>query len=344
MRIAGKWVGFGLGDTDVAVGNIRALMKRKFKWVRDLNLPDTTAAVVVDGVERQVPFFDEPMMRAVMQMQRNYGLPDTGIVNAATQYAMGYATKPGPPPPGPKPRGTLYTCQGTLPSAMDWGPQADIARVVEDLYYWQPCWGEYKAVPMNRYITPEKAELRTQISLRPLGDPINAIGYSQGASVVSEVYQDMKRDGDPRFKDWKRCVTIGNPSRELGVANGNRWTRFGPDYPDLGKKSRGIMEDDRRMVDTPDWWFDFAHKGDMYTDTPNDDAGEFQTAICMLIMGNFTGGDDNIFSQIFEWSQRPFVETFFVAKAVLNAGLFFGGGIKPHVTYNVQPMIDYLRS
>lgn len=336
MRIAGKWVGFGLGDVDPAVGAIRDLMKRKFQWVRDLNLPDTTT--LVDG--RPIPTFDEPMLRAVVQMQTNYGLPATGIVNAETQYAMGYKKRP----PAPKPRGTLYTCQGTVPSAMDWGPQADVARMVEDLYYWQPCWGEYQAVPMNRYITPEKAELRRQISLRPLGDPINAIGYSQGAIVVAEVYEEMKRDGDPRFRDWRRAVTFGNPCRELGVNNGNKFARFGSGYPDLGRKSRGIMEDSRRMAETPAWWMDFAHPKDMYCDTPDSDAGEFQTAICMMIMGNFTGGDDNIFSQILEWSTRPLIETFAVARAVMNAGLFFGGGIKPHLTYDVGPAIGYLRA
>lgn len=336
MKIAGKWVGFGLGDVDPAVGSIRALMKRKFKWVRDLNLPDTTADV--DG--RQVPLFDEPLLRAVMRMQTNYGLPVTGIVNAETQYRMGYKERPR----GDHPRGTLYTCQGTVPSAMDWGPQADTARMVEDLYYWQPCWGEYQAVPMNRYIGPEKAELLRQIEMRPVGDPINMFGYSQGGIVVSEVHEEMKRNNHPRFKDIKRVVTIGNPSRELGVANGNKWNRYGGGYPDLGKNSRGIMEAKRRNVDTPDHFMDFAHPKDMYCDTPNTDAGEFQTAICMMIMGNFTGGNDNIFSQILEWSQRPMIETFAVAKAVMNAGLFFGGGIKPHVTYDVGPCIAYLRS
>lgn len=329
MRIAGKFVGHGLGpppDVDAKYPKWKADLKKKFSYASALDSSD---------------IFTPELAAVVMESQRRWGFPATGIIDAKYQYKMKWAV---PPPRTTGPRGTFYTCQGTVPSDMWWGPQADVARAIEDLYYWQPIGGPYQAVPMNASIDQEKAELLYQIERRPPGDAINAFGYSQGGIVISEVYQKMKKDNHYRLKDWRRAVTIGNPCRELGVANGNKFTGYSNDYPNLGPKSRGIMENDRRLTDTPDWWMDFAHKKDMYVDTPNDDAGEDQTAICMMIMGDFYGGPDSIISQLFEVVQRPLVESLAIFKAIFNAGLFFGGGIKAHVTYQVEPCIAYMRS
>lgn len=335
MRLAGKWIGWGLGpppDEDPRLVTWKNDLRRKFSYGKTGLEGDTSA------------IYTEALASVVIQAQRAWGYPATGIIDSKFQYKMNWAT---PPPRTTGPRGTLYTCQGTVPSDMWWGPQADVARAVEDLYYWQPIGGPYQAVPMNPSIDQEKAELRLQISRRPIGDPINTFGYSQGAIVVSEVYQEMKNPSDPlhhRLPDWKRGLTIGNPDRELGVANGNKWCGYPSDYPNLGPKSRGIMDAKRRLTNTPDWWLDFAHKADMYTDTPNNEAGEDQTAICMIIMGNWTGSSDDIFHQIFEVFTHPFSGIYGLTKSIMNAGLFFGGGIKPHITYNIAPCIVYLRS
>ena len=62
------------------------------------------------------------------------------------------------------------------------------------------------------------------------------------------------------------AVTWGNPCRERGVANGNDYAGWPTD------DSGGIGDD--LVVDTPDWWLDFAHTAgspwgrDIYTATP----------------------------------------------------------------------------
>jgi PE-PPE domain len=335
VRIAEKWVGWGLGppaDDDPKVAEFKKKLKRKFNYAKALD--DTTR-------------YTEELATVVMQAQTAWGFTATGIIDFKFQDRAGWVPHAAPVLRSTGPRGTLYTCQGTVPSDMWWGPQADVARRVEDLYYWQPIGGPYQAVPMNWSINQEKATLRLEIEKRAPGDRISMFGYSQGAIVVSEVFMEMRNPKDPlhyRFTDFYRVITIGNPSRELGVANGNRWCGYPDDYPDLGPNSRGIMENDRRMTDTPDFFYDFAHKKDMYTDTPNTDAGEDQTAICMIIMGDWWGGPDSIFHQMFEIVHRPIRETMAMFKAIHNAGLFFGGGIVPHLTYNVEPCIAYLRS
>jgi PE-PPE domain len=345
MKIAGKYVGHGIGPSTDESGKIikGADQDPKYpKWKDDLRQKFSYAREFLKNDVSDI--FTEGLLNTTLEAQRRWNFPVTGIIDAKFQYKMKWAT---PPPRTTGPRGTLYTCQGTVPSDMWWGPQAEVARAVEDLYYWQPINGPYQAVPMNNSINVEKAELRNQIARRPVGDKISAYGYSQGGIVVSEVYQEMKNPSDPlhyRFNDWYRACTIGNPSRELGVANGNKWCGFPSDYPDLGPNSRGIMEEKRRMKDTPDWWMDFAHKKDMYCDTPNTEAGENQTAICMMIMGNFLGGPDDILHQIYEMATNPIPGAMGLFQALFNAGLFFGGGIKPHVTYNVETQKMYFRS
>jgi hypothetical protein len=335
MEIAGKWVGYGLGpppDADDKLPGWKNDLRHKFSKSPYAAINDTSRV------------YTEDLAAEVARCQRVWGYPVTGIIDAKFRYKMGWDT---PPPRITGPRGTLYTCQGTVPSDMWWGPQADVARAVEDLYYWQPIFGPYQPFPMNNSIDQEKATLRYQIARRPPGDPINAFGYSQGAIVVSEVYQEMKNPADPlhyRLPDWKRVATIGNPCRQLGVANGNKWCGYPSDYPDLGRNSRGIMQASRRLTDTPDWWMDFAHRKDLYTDTPNTEAGENQTAICMIIMGNWFGGSDDILHQLIEFGFAPTIGLFGAVQALINAGMFFGGGTKPHVTYNIEPCKVYFRS
>jgi hypothetical protein len=324
MKIAGKWVGFGLGDKDPKVVWFKDKLRSRFKYAKDLDHSDV---------------FDQALFDVVFTAQGKWGLTQTGIIDYDFQEKAGWVKKL-PVDRITGPRGTLYTCQGTQPSDM-WGwPQGDVARQVEDLMYFQPIWGEYKATPMNKYINQAKGVMREQINRRPIGDPINAIGFSQGGIIVSEVYTDMKNEGDPRFSDWKKCWTFANPSREQGVENGNKFARL----PILGKNKRGIMQESRRMKDTPDWWMDQGNPKDLYFDCETDDEGEFKEAICMMIMGNFTGGQNSILRQIYELSQRPLVETFFMFKAIMDAGAFFGGGIKPHLTHDISHAVRYFRS
>lgn len=324
MKIAGEWVGFGLGDNDPKVLWFKDKLRPRFSYAR--NLDHST-------------LFDQALFDVVFKAQQNWGLLPTGIINYDFQEKAGWIKKL-PVDRNTGPRGTLYTCQGTKPSDM-WGwPTGDVGRQCEDLMYFQPIGGPYDAVPMNRSINESKRLMMIEIEERPVGDPINAFGFSQGAIIISEVYMDMKKNNHPRFKDWKKVWTLANPSRQQGVENGNRFAGL----PILGENKRGIMEEKRRMKDTPDWWMDQGNAKDLYFDCETDDEGEFKEAICMMIMGNFTGGQNNILRQIYELSQRPLVETFFMFKAIMDAGVFFGGGIKPHLQHDISHAVRYFRS
>lgn len=338
MKIGGAWVGWGEGDADPKVEWFRTKLRPRFSYAR--NLPLTTTLVrQPDGTSKAVPLFDRPLTEVVMTAQRNWNMNPTGIIDYAFQKRAGWIEPA--PDRNTGPRGTLYGAQGTQPSGQLHGPQADIARTCEDQYYFQPIGGPYTAFPMNPSIAQAKAFFRIEISERPVGDPINAVGFSQGAIILSEVYEEMRNPTDPlhhRFKDWRKCWTLANPSRELGVENGNRYAGL----PILGPTKRGIMQESRRMTNTPTWWMDQGNPRDLYFDCENDDEGEFKEAICMAIMGNLWGGPNSLPRQVFEMASNPF-EVMAMFKAIMDAGMFFGDGIKPHLVHNLQPAITFFR-
>jgi hypothetical protein len=327
----GVWVGWGLGpppDDDPKIAEFKGRLRRKFTYASQL-----------DNSTR----YNEALAEVVMKAQGNYGLPVTGIIDYKFQVAAGWI-KPAPPSTR-RPRGVLFTCQGTVPSTMFDGPPAFTARAVEDLYYFQPVGGRYEAFPMDNSINEEKAELKRLMTLPQYVEQDKSfLGYSQGGIVISEVFfgDVLPSDGELHYllPTIKRACTWGNPSRELGVENGNK--RAG--LPLLGSDSRGIMEDRRRNRDTPDWWLDFGNPKDIYVDTPNDDQGEDYTAIAKIVMGSWWGGPDSIYHQIFEIVTRPITEIMAMVKAIIGAGMFFGGGIKPHLSYDIAPAIDFLRT
>lgn len=340
MDVAGKYVGLGLGDVSEEVRKIKAFMRRKFSYARVLEDTQT---------------FDPQMVTIVGQMQANYnnagklttGKYTPGVVNAETKYVMGYL----PRPSGEDTRPVLFTVCGT---GVPWwiGPDADLARAVEDRYRWQPCGYPAAPFPMGRSINEGKASLRAQLNraepgfmLRQQVERHGAVlaGYSQGAVVTSEVWEfDIKpANGVLHWaKDYMlKAVAWGNPSREVGAA-----------YPDPGapmaaSNTGGVAYPADRMKDTPQWWRNYAHKGDLYTTGTDDDTGEDKTAIWRIIRGEkFFIGPDTLLEQFLELTSSPLPGAISAFKAMMDAGMFLFKGLTPHTNYNIGPAIDYLRS
>lgn len=337
MRIGGAWVGWGLGDSDAELQRIKAHMRRKFSYAR--TLADT-------------PAYDQAMVAAVTDMQSRYnaagqlatGKYAPGIVNFATKVAMGYV----PRPPRVDQRAVLFTACGT---GVPWwvGPDADTARAVEDRYKWQPVGYSARAVPMGPSIAEGRAELVNQFNIhreQVVRCGAALAGYSQGAIIVGETWeQDIKPPTG--VLHWAhphvhRAVTWGNPMREKGKV-----------WPDAGaapspRDHKGVTGD--LMVDTPDWWRNYAHAKDLYSDVPDDQSGENRTAIWQIIRdGDFTKGPDSLLSQVMELfgikrDADAISETTGMFKAMMDALVFFGRQTGPHVNYSVAEAIAYLRS
>ena len=336
MRIGGAYVGLGLGDSSEEIRRLKAHMRKKFSYAK--NLHDTT-------------LFDQQMVDAVVEMQNRYVAGGTlksgkftpGIVNAETKYVCGFLARP-----QVDRRPVLFTVCGT---GVPWwiGPDADVARAVEDRYVWQPIGYPAQAVPMGPSIRAGRDELYVQMNKHK--DRVILYGcafasFSQGAIVVSETWeQDIKPENGLlrwAFPHVKKSVTWGNPMRERGKV-----------WPDAGgpvslPAHGGVTE--TLMKDTPMWWRNYAHRGDLYSDCPPDESGENRTAIWALIRdGNIFQGPDSLLRQFLELAgvvqDGPQVaELTGMFKAMIDALTFFGQKTAPHLNYTTAEAITYLRA
>lgn len=336
MKIAGAYVGLGLGDSNEEIRRLKAHMRRKFSYAK--NLADTMV-------------FDQQMVDAVCQMQARYnaagqlptGKYTPGIVNLATKYACGFLTKP-----QVDTRPVLLTVCGT---GVPWwvGPDADLARAVENKFLWQPVGYPAQAVPMGPSIQAGKNELCVQMNRhrdRIVLYGCALAGYSQGAIVVSETWEhDIKPDSGKL--NWaaphiKKAVTWGNPSREQGKV----WPDAGA--PPSPPTHQGVTGD--LMKNTPGWWRNYAHVGDLYSDCPSDESGENRTAVWQIIRdGNMFSGPDSLLRQLLELTgavsdSSQVAETTGMFRAMVDALIFFGQQTGPHINYSTREAIEYLKA
>lgn len=328
VRIAGAWVGLGLGDNSNEIRSIKAFLRKKFSYAK--HLADT-------------PVFDQELFDVVFRMQTAYHLQGNlnapnGIIDVATKVVCGYM--PAPTPIDTRPM--LFTVCGT---GVPWwvGPDADTARGVEDRYRWQPVGYRAAPFPMAQSVKEGRAELVRQFELwRPTVERHGAalIGYSQGAIITAECFMYDIRDENGRLH-WalpfvRKAVTFGSPMREKGRV----WADAGGSPAPV--TSHGIA--DRLMTDTPSWWRDYAHFKDLYTDVEGQ-SGENKTAIYKVVMGaRILQGPDSLLAQIMELTQAPASEALAMFKAILDAGLFFAAKTGPHINYAPSAAINYLRA
>ncbi|MGB0971743.1 MAG: peptidoglycan-binding domain-containing protein [Mycobacterium sp.] len=264
------------------------------------------------------------------EYERRTGQFVDGVVGDHDLAALGIA----PPPSKP----VLFTVCGT---GVPWwvGPDADLARAVEHKYRWQPVGYRAAPFPMATSVKEGRTELIRLINLPENQGDINFAGYSQGATIVSELWEyDIKPQSGRlhnRVNDVKRVACFGNPMREQGNAYQD------PGGPVVNRESCGIA--DRLMVDTPKWWRNYAHRGDIYTDVTGQ-AGEWMTSIYKVVMGTriFTGPDSLVSQLLIELPERPVVEVVAMFHAIIEAGMFFANGTGPHTNYSIEPAKDYL--
>jgi len=328
-----SWLGWQVGMSGQTVREAKRVLRVKFSYAKGLDSSD---------------LFTEELRTVLAEYQRrknaanNLSLRTDGILDWSTQVALG-VINPNPPAEKPK-KGVILTVQGTFVD-MWTGYPADTARAVQDLFYWQPI-GNYdaQAFPMKPSYDQGIEELVVQCR-KHAGKPKVLAGYSQGAIVTSRVLKHEVLNPAGRLHDLKDefvgGVTWGNPDRELGIANGNAFA--GWPVPE----GRGITDD--RLDGTPDWWLDFAHgansqwKRDLYTDAPNDEAGVDMTTIWRLVENVTISSLTGLMVNLLDAVQKPMEQIVPMFRAVLYAGAFFFSGTGPHVNYDIDPAVRYLR-
>ena len=328
-----SWAGWQVGMSGPTVREAKRVLKVKFSYAKGLDSSD---------------LFTEDLRAVLIEYQKrknavnNLGLRTDGVLDWSTQVALG-VINPNPPAEKPK-KGVILTVQGTFVD-MWTGYPADTARAVQDLYYWQPI-GNYDAQPFPMKPSYEQGIEELVLQCRKhAGKPKVLAGYSQGAIVTSRVMKHEVMNPEGRLHDLKDefvgGVTWGNPDRELGVANGNAFA--GWRIPE----GRGITDD--RLVGTPDSWLDFAHgansrwKRDLYTDAPNDESGVDMTTIWKLVEDVSLSSLTGVMVNLLEVVQKPMEQVVPLFRAILHAGAFFFSGTGPHLNYDIEPAVKYLR-
>lgn len=338
--VGGQYVGLGEGDISDTVDQFKDFVRRK--WDRFDN-------TVGDG-----PVFTHALTGIVAELQNVYrqqgkltaGEYLPGVINKKTKQVTGFL-KPDPPIDT---RPMLFSFGGA--GSQGWmGPDADTGRGVEALYNWRWVGFNTAPVPMQPGIQSAKDQFyvdaeqwRSQIEKYGVA----FVGYSMGSIAASELWEFDIKPTTGRlhwmFKHFIAAVMYGPPMREVGNAVGD--ANGAP--PD--KDSGGVTE--ILMKDTPTWWLNIAHKGDLYVDVSGQ-SGENKRAIWKVIrdvsIGSIFKGADSILSQVLEAlgvkkDASQIVEIMGIFKAMWDAGMFFAKGLTPHTNYLPATGIEHLRA
>jgi hypothetical protein len=328
MRINGAWVGWGLGDVDPKVGQMKQFLLDKFQWVRQRQ-----PALTLDNT------YDATFVSIVAEMQRRYGIAVNGLMNAATQAKCGFHK------PGPQIKPVFFTVEGHM-SNMFAGPCAATASQLESegLCHWQPIGYDDTALPfdnasgineLNRLVCATTLDNGTPF---PAGTPWFLSIFSQGGIVGSQWWTEhvLPENGSAHFRlqDWRGTIAHGNPWRENNVVAG--WVPDGPN-----PNTQGISN--RRLVNTPANWKEVCRHGDLYAENTTDEVGMDKTAIYEIVMSQFTGDPSSIIPRLEAVVAAPLPEIIIMFQAIIS-GVLFLGDMDPHGHYDLGPGIDFARA
>lgn len=338
MHIDGEWVGYGPGDDDPKIAELKVFMRRKFAAYASVLDPDSTE-------------YTDTMVRVVKEMQSRYGLPATGIIDYATQVKMGFID------PGPEPMAVLpvmFTVEGHM-SNMFAGPVADTAGTLEreGVCRHQPTGYNNGAIPFDN--NSGVVELARLVGLEtldngapfPAGTPFSLGIFSQGAIVGFDFYVDYLLPGKPlnwRLKDLRGVLAYGNPCR--GEGSIAPWAR--PWVDDLD--TFGLDPYRRFGIDNfpakPDNWMDVYREGDIFAENTDDTIGEIKAAVYQAVArGDLFSDPYSLAIQIADIFLMPFEQVWSIIMAIVSGVTFLGtGDDNPHYSpYDIGGGIDWMR-
>jgi hypothetical protein len=287
MDVNGKWVGYGLGDVDATVEELKVFLAGKFSYAAALK-----TSIDAGGTAAQT--YDQTMVDVVTQMQTAYGdnskvnadLVINGIMNEGWQVRCGYIAAP---------KVVIFTAQGTGVDMWDAGwPQPyaialAIQAAIPNKVTVQPI-GNYPASVTGPAMGVSAEMGRTELKrLMGVGSgpgpvyasgPCAAIFYSQSAIFGSHWWREdvLPADGDlaNRKDDVLFVITEGNPLRAPDTAYGNDDAGWGPSPTKDGVTTGGIAGPDCLTVEqtTEGIFYDYVWLGnnngqtELYTANP----------------------------------------------------------------------------
>ncbi|AFN37727.1 endolysin [Mycobacterium phage MacnCheese] len=230
----------------------------------------------------------------------------------------------------------LLTWSGT--GADMWtGYPADLARRMEDLWYFQPVNYGPNGIPAVFPMGPswlqgveEGVRLVFQHESDPQPPPFYGVcGYSQGAMPAAQLLWEFRQGRLKQFEHKLQAgATFGNPFREAG------------------HDGAGAGIGDQLIVGTPDWWVDEAEPADIYTSVPvgaglPDQVAADMRAIFKLVQLRNIGdvfGAGSLLPTVMGILQSPLQQFPAVVEAIIKGLMFVGAkpATAPHIEYHIR--------
>lgn len=318
----GKWVGWGIGDVDPKVAQIQTFLAHKFH--------SYAGTLVATGT------YDQFTADVVSQMQRNYGLPVTGIFDYASQLKSGFIK------PTPKPRVPFFTVEGHL-SDMFHGPVADTATELENegrvAHF--PTGYNNGALPFDNQSGVNELQSRVD-QFAPLGTKFVVAGYSQGGIVVSDWLIDNV-SGTPREHDILGVLFYGNPCRRKGSVA--PWSRA-----QAGPAENAGLDPKKRMdllnVTFPFPIMDVYRKGDIFSDNEPTREGDVKASVYEAVArADFFDNQYSILADIAALFTVTYDEVWAIFLAIVSGiGFAANQGNNPHYApFDLTGGINWMR-
>lgn len=348
----GKWLGYGVGDTDDpnlpntapnyrAVSLINQKLTDKYQWARELGMThgprySTTTAVAIEEFCRRVgitPIYD----------------PDGyAVANLAMRARLGSYPPPTPVLP------LIFTVEGHM-SNMFAGPVADIATILEreGVCRHQPTGYRNGNIPFdNNSGVTELARLVGSTVMDngvpfPDGTPWALGIFSQGAIVGYDFYTNYLQEGQPlhwRLKDLRGVLAYGNPCRATNSIApwAQSWIKT-PNTHGLDPYRRfGIPGQPTK----PDNWVDVYREGDIFAQNDDSKSGAVKAAVYQAVArGDVFSNPYSLARQLADLFLVPFEEVIGIVMAIVSGiGFLATGDRNPHYSpYDIRGGIDWMR-
>lgn len=347
----GKWVGYGVGDTDDpglartdanwhAVTLINDALHDKYEWARTMGVTKGSVYTEVTG-------------RAMVEFCNRVGIapiPDAsgfGVANLAMRTRLG--SYPAPQPILP----VMFTVEGHL-SNMFAGPVADTATQLEaeKVCVHQPTGYNNGAIPFDNKSGVSALADNVGSTVLPSGKPFPAgtpwsLGtFSQGGIVGFDFFMNYLQPGQPlewRLKDLRGVLAYGNPCRGLdSIAPWARsWVKTTGTHGLDPYQRFGLPG----MPAKPDYWMDVYREGDIFAQNGDNKASEIKAAVYQAVArGDVFSNPYSLAVQIADLFLTPLEEVIGIVMAIISGVGFLAGNPNPHYSpYNLDGGIAWMR-
>jgi hypothetical protein len=241
----------------------------------------------------------------------------------------------------------VFFCVGTYNMPASFGA-ASPAEYMEGIHYDMWCNGDWAGVggldqryfewirvpypsaiyPMDKSVNQGDDTLQAMIERLPLGQKFILVGHSQGAQLISDIYDEIRNGSlQHRNNDFLLGIALGNPRRERGKSFPA--TPLNLEGPVCS--GRGVYDPNLTgTLDDPRWW-ELSSEGDFVSAVADDSSSYWVRLMYQFVFENYGGDFDALIRVILApWELIGFMQGIYYYYLNCMAG---EGPGHPHVSY-----------